>query len=68
MVARRAGSRVSATATDTIGMRNPANPMVGRKVTGRTTRARRLIPTVKPENTTARPAELIARATASWLS
>ena len=42
--------------------------MLARNVTGSTTSARRLIPTVKPENTTARPAEFMARATASWLS
>ena len=47
-VASRAGSRVRATATETIGMRNPATPMLARNVTGRTTSARRLMPDRQP--------------------
>ena len=41
--------------------------MLARKDTGITTIANRLMATVNPENTTARPAEFMARATASWL-
>ena len=49
-------------------MKNPATPTLRRNGTGRTTRASRLMATVSPEKTTARPACCIACVTAVSLS
>ncbi len=68
MPPRMAGSNVVITATEISGMSMPPSPMLRSPGTGSTTRATRPMPTVSPENTTARPAVFIAAITAEVLS
>ena len=61
----RAGSRVSAAAMVTIGIRIPARPNDCTNGTRTSSSTPRPMPTVTPENTTARTAVLMVTATAS---
>ncbi len=67
-IAISAGSRVSAAAMVTIGMRMPARPNDCTNGTGTSNSTPRPMPTVTPENTTARTAVCIVAATASGTS
>ncbi len=62
---RRAGNRVSTTATLTSGMSMPPKPILRRNGTGTTINASKLIATVIPEATMEWPAVCIAATTAS---
>ena len=68
MLARMTGSRVRATATETSGISTPPIPALRRNGTGNDDQREQADPTVSPENSTARPAELIAAWTACSLS
>jgi hypothetical protein len=68
MVASSTGSKVIATATVVRGMKKAARPMPRKKATGSATSASRLMATVVPEKTTARPAEAMAAETAASLA
>ena len=59
------GSNVIATAVETSGISMPPYPIERRNGTGSANSANRPIATVSPLNTTARPADSIARTTAS---
>ena len=65
MVARITGRRVIATSTEMSGMRRPPYPMLRRKGTGSTTRARRPMATAMPLKITAAPACCMVWSTAS---
>jgi hypothetical protein len=64
-VSSSAASNVSAASTLITGISRPVKPTLRRNGTGRAISAARLTATVTPEKNTARPADAIARSTAS---